>query len=201
MADEPRPVRVMFLGDSFVLGSGDDECLGWVGRVSAASRRRGIDLTAYNLGVGGETSAEIAARWRAEVTPRLSPDAESRAVISMGANDILTSDAHRRLSLAQSRECLRAMLSEAARLRPLVVGPPALAEPADHESLLALSRAFEEDCAEAGVPFIATGEALAATPRWLPEALGGDGLHTNAGGYAEMAELVLEGGWWEWLAG
>ena len=63
--------RVCFIGDSFVLGVGDPDGLGWSGRIAAAARRRGIDITAYNLGVRRETTADIARRWQAEVAPRL----------------------------------------------------------------------------------------------------------------------------------
>ena len=33
-------MRICFIGDSFVSGAFDDECLGWVGRISASARRR-----------------------------------------------------------------------------------------------------------------------------------------------------------------
>ena len=45
----PPDIRVCFLGDSFILGTGDVDGLGWAGRVHAAERGRGIDLTSYNL--------------------------------------------------------------------------------------------------------------------------------------------------------
>ncbi|HUO23736.1 MAG TPA: hypothetical protein VMU59_14580, partial [Caulobacteraceae bacterium] len=62
-----RPdLRVCFLGDSFTQGTGDDAALGWVGRVVAAERGRGHDLTGYNLGVRGQTGADIAERAAAE---------------------------------------------------------------------------------------------------------------------------------------
>ena len=60
-------IRVCFLGDSFTLGTGDDTGLGWPGRVYAAERGRGVNLTAYNLGVRGQTGAQIAERAAGEV--------------------------------------------------------------------------------------------------------------------------------------
>src|ERR1700749_667399 len=85
-----RPdLRVCFLGDSFTLGTGDDDGLGWVGRVHAAERGRGIDLTSYNLGVRGQTGAEIAAGAPAEISQRLAGKGDRRAaVIAFGTNDI-----------------------------------------------------------------------------------------------------------------
>ena len=35
--------RICFFGDSFVNGTGDDDALGWVGRLCAAERRAGLD--------------------------------------------------------------------------------------------------------------------------------------------------------------
>ena len=64
-------IRVAFLGDSFTLGTGDIEGLGWPGRVLVAERGRGIDLTVYNLGIRGETGRAIAERAAPEVAPRL----------------------------------------------------------------------------------------------------------------------------------
>jgi acyl-CoA thioesterase-1 len=55
-------MRICFFGDSFVNGTGDDDALGWVGRAVASARHAGRDVTAYNLGVRGDTSADVAAR-------------------------------------------------------------------------------------------------------------------------------------------
>jgi hypothetical protein len=58
--------RLLFFGDSLVAGVGDPTGAGWVGRVVAASFTSGLGLTAYNLGIRGETSEQIASRWRVE---------------------------------------------------------------------------------------------------------------------------------------
>jgi acyl-CoA thioesterase-1 len=55
-------IRICFIGDSYVHGTGDDDCLGWAGRLCAAARRAGHNVTYYNLGVRRETSADIACR-------------------------------------------------------------------------------------------------------------------------------------------
>ncbi|WP_347059518.1 hypothetical protein ABC795_03530 [Blastococcus sp. HT6-30] len=47
----PADLRVCFLGDSSTAGVGDDDGLGWVGRLAASARRYGTALTGYNLGV------------------------------------------------------------------------------------------------------------------------------------------------------
>ena len=58
-----RPdIRVCFLGDSFTLGTGDGTGARLAGRVLAAERARGVNMTAYNLGIRGQTGAQIAER-------------------------------------------------------------------------------------------------------------------------------------------
>src|SRR3954466_1409329 len=80
-------MRLIFIGDSIVAGTGDPECRGWAGRVAAASVRAGVDLTAYNLGIGGDTSGAILARWRDEVDRRVNPEIDNALVAQFGVND------------------------------------------------------------------------------------------------------------------
>src|SRR3954453_11586693 len=80
-------MRLIFIGDSIVAGSGDDECRGWAGRVGSATRRAGVDHPPYNLGIGGDTAADVLARWHDEVTRRLNPDIENRLILQVGVND------------------------------------------------------------------------------------------------------------------
>ena len=63
-------MRICFIGDELVAGVGDPRGLGWVGRVNAHST---FDLPAtfLTLAVPSETTKEMAARWEAEVLPRL----------------------------------------------------------------------------------------------------------------------------------
>jgi len=101
-------MRICFIGDSFVSGAYDGECLGWVGRISAAARRRGHDVSVYNLGIRGETSVQIARRWRTEAEVRQSPQQEGRLVFEFGVNDVRELDGKRQLQLPPPRErCLR----------------------------------------------------------------------------------------------
>jgi lysophospholipase L1-like esterase len=95
----PPDRRICFVGDSFVQGTGDPACLGWVGRLCAATWQAGYPLTVYKLGVRPETTAQIAARWQAECTLRLPPDCDARLVFSFGVNDTTVEDGQRRLTL------------------------------------------------------------------------------------------------------
>ena len=61
---------MVFIGASMTAGYGDPKGLGWVGRVVARTQHPDLDLTAYNLGVRGNTSGDVVARWGAECHPR-----------------------------------------------------------------------------------------------------------------------------------
>ena len=64
-------VRICFVGESFVNGTGDPDCLGWAGRICVNANRKGYEITYYNLGVRRETSSELKNRWLTEVSYRL----------------------------------------------------------------------------------------------------------------------------------
>jgi lysophospholipase L1-like esterase len=73
-------IRICFFGDSIFNGTGDDACLGWVGRICSAVRRRGTDLTCYNLGIRRDTSTDVLARWQVEARVRLPDEYDGRLV-------------------------------------------------------------------------------------------------------------------------
>lgn len=106
-------VRICFVGESFVNGTGDTECLGWTGRVCVDANKKGYDLTYYNLGVRGETTEELKHRWRNEVTYRLPSNDEGRVVFSFGVNDTVILNGKTRLSLLNSIFNVRQILREA----------------------------------------------------------------------------------------
>jgi lysophospholipase L1-like esterase len=193
---------VMFCGDSHTVGTGDPEALGWAGRVAAAAIGAGIPVTSYNLGVRGQTSVEVAARWRAEAEPRLPDDgSDSRAVFAFGVNDVSLREGDLRCSREESLAALRSALDSAEELgmRCFVVGPAAIEDEAMNERIIALSAAFGELCDQRGVPFAPLAEELRNSHDWRQELAAGDGAHPGARGYAEIARLVLAAGWLDWL--
>jgi acyl-CoA thioesterase I len=192
---------LMFCGDSHTLGSADPEARGWVGRVAAAAISAGIPVAPYNLGVGGETSVQVAARWRREVVPRLPEEGDPRAVFAFGANDVTLRDGRPRASREESLGALEVCLDGAKEMgmRSYVVGPAAIDDEAANERLIALSDDFAEACGNRRVPFAPLAGALRQSELWRRELAAGDGAHPGAGGYAEMAQLVLAAGWLEWL--
>lgn len=192
---------LMFLGDSHTVGAGDENATGWVGRVCATAIAASIPVTPYNLGIRGESSAEVAARWRAEVTLRLPEEGEPRAVIAFGVNDVALREGRQSCSTEQSLDNLDAVLEGARELGmpTFMVGPAAVAEAAETERIAALSAAFAEHCERCRVPYVPLVERLRESETWMREVAAGDGAHPRAGGYEELARLVLAGGWLEWL--
>jgi lysophospholipase L1-like esterase len=198
-----RDRRVLFFGDSLVAGVGDPSGHGWVGRVAAAAFDAGTPVTAYNLGVRGETSPQVASRWRQETVPRLSPAAETCIVVSFGANDTTIEDGRRRIEADRSCRALAEVLDGAATigLRVSVVGPAPVDDGGQNERIISLSASFAGVCAERSTPFVSVIEALLASPVWMEEVAAGDGAHPGAAGYDALAEQVLKRGWLEWLCG
>jgi acyl-CoA thioesterase I len=191
----------IFFGDSHTAGAGDPEALGWVGRVAAAAIGEGVPVTPYNLGVRGETSAEVVARWRDEAVPRLPDEGEPRAVFAFGVNDVTLRDGKLRCSRDESLAALRSALAGAEDLgmRCFVVGPAAVDDETENERIADLSSAFEDVCRRGGVPYASLAEALCRSEEWRRELAAGDGAHPGSRGYAEMARLVLAAGWIDWL--
>jgi lysophospholipase L1-like esterase len=192
-------LRICFVGDSFVQGTGDPECLGWAGRICVAARREGHDLTYYNLGVRRETTVDILSRWEREVACRLPSAADGRIVFSFGANDANLEGGRPRVEPEQSLSNARQMLQTAARAYPvLMVLSPPLADPARNEGVIRLSEQYAELCRELEIPCLEVMAALTARGTWTDEALANDGTHPRANGYSEMADLV--GRWSAWRA-
>lgn len=189
--------RVCFVGDSFVNGTGDPAGLGWIGRICVAARRRGHDVTVYNLGIRRDTSADIARRWQEEAARRLPADCDARLVFSFGANDCILEGGTPRVPAEQSLEHALVILGMAIARHPtLMVGPPPITIDGADVRIRALSRGFARICSDLDVPYLDLCTPLTATPLWQRETSLGDGAHPGAGGYALIAELIE--GWKPW---
>jgi acyl-CoA thioesterase-1 len=192
--------RVFFVGDSYVVGVGDPEHRGWVGRLVDRSDRDGTPVTAYNLGVRRDTSEDIRRRWAGEVAARRVAGSEDRMVLSFGVNDTTEAGDGTRVPADRSVANLQAVVGEAATagLPVLVVGPPPIADRAQNRRIGVLDERLRT-CADllhaSYVPVFAT---LATEPRWVDEVAGGDGAHPGAAGYALLAELVRPA-WQRWI--
>ncbi len=196
------PRCVLFFGDSLVAGVGDPAGGGWVTRVVSACFAQGLPVTAYNLGVRGQTSVQVASRWGAEATSRMLSGADLRLVVSFGANDTTVEGDAIRVSVAHSRQALAKMLEEASTLgfAPLFVGPAPVDDPEQNRRLADLSASFAEICEEHDTPLIEVLEPLSGSSVWMSEVSAGDGAHPSAAGYQVLAQLLIENGLPAWLS-
>jgi lysophospholipase L1-like esterase len=188
-----RDVLVCVFGDSLVAGVGDSTELGWVGRVSARTpRTTDMHLTTYPLGVRGESTEEIVVRIPLESAARFARGDEHRIVISAGVND-----AGRGVPPAQSAAALDFGLGS-TDVPVLVIGPPPLGDAALTARIAMVDQAFAGVCARRGIPYISVYDRLLRRPTWR-RARAADGVHPDRSGYAMIARLVLDGGWFSWL--
>ncbi|HCF26651.1 MAG TPA: lipase [Cyanobacteria bacterium UBA11049] len=194
----PPQVRICFLGESFVNGTGDPECLGWAGRICVNANRKGYDITYYNLGVRRETSCELKNRWLREVSYRLPKEYDGKIVFSFGVNDTTLENGKTRVEIVDSIGNIRNILTEVKQLYPvLMVSPPPVAELEQSQRIGSLSKQFASVCNELNVPYLDAFSILSKSNIWIDEAKNHDGAHPRAAGYTEFAEIVQN--WSAWL--
>lgn len=193
----PRDLALVFLGASLVAGVGDPKGQGWVTRVVGRTQHPDLELTAYNLGVRGDTSADVLHRWATEVPLRWAGRTERRVVLSVGTNDVANG-----ITLARHRLNLANLLDDAATsgVGAFVVGPPPTADPELNERLEVLVDAQADVCARRGIPFVDCYGPLMGHDQWRTDlAASRVENHPGQAGYGLIAWLVLHNGWSDWL--
>ena len=197
VTDGPRDVGLVFIGASLVAGVGDPKGQGWVSRVVGRTQHPDLELTAYNLGVRGDTSGDVLARWRTECPPRWAGRSEKRLVISVGVDD-----AAKGVTLARHRLNLANVLDDAASsgISTFVVSPPPAAHPDLDGKLEVLVEAQADVCSRRGVPFVDCYRPLVGHDQWQSDlAASPVPGHPGQAGYGLIAWLVLHNGWYDWL--
>lgn len=200
--EQPEPdVRDCFIGDSSVAGVGDARHLGWTGRLAARSHAQGHALTAYNLGIGRDTSADILLRFRAECTPRLPAGSHAGMLLSFGVNDTMFEFGASRVETEALVSHLRELLMQFGKSGwpVLMVGPPAVDDDAHNERVVVLDALLEAECARQSVPYVSVVRPMKSHDVWRREVREGDGPHPGAGGYDALTAL-LRPAWDRWLA-
>ncbi|HKJ11285.1 MAG TPA: GDSL-type esterase/lipase family protein [Ornithinimicrobium sp.] len=196
VGEGPRDIGLCFVGDGFVAGYGDPKALGWVSRVVGRTSTREADLTAYNLGVRNDSSADVMHRWRTECGLRWAGRSERRLVVGVGARDVPAG-----VSTARSRLNLANVLDEAATsgIATFVVGPTPTLDAEVNARIEVLSVAQADVCDRRNVPFVDCFRPLVQHDQWLSDLSAGDGTHPGQAGYGLIAWLVLHYGWQRWL--
>jgi acyl-CoA thioesterase I len=189
---ERRDLRICFIGDSFVNGTGDENFLGWTGRVCAALLDDSLTLTHYNLGVRRQTSADILQRWEPECSQRLPDFCDGRVVLSCGINDMVLENGRTRVAVEDSVANVRSILQRAcARYKTLMAGPAPVGDDDLNTRIAPLADAYEKTASELGVPYINIFPLLVHDQAYLAESRVNDGYHPQSGGYAKIASIAL----------
>lgn len=196
VSDGPRDIGLCFVGDGFVAGYGDPKALGWVSRVVGRTALEEADLTSYNLGVRGSSSADVMNRWRSECPPRWEGRTERRLVVGVGAEDV-----QQGVTTARSRLNLANVLDEASStgVGTFVVGPTPTLDAEVNARLQVLAEAQADVCSRRGVTFVDCFAPLQGHDQWQSDLAAGDTVHPGQAGYGLVAWLVLNGGWQDWL--
>jgi len=192
-----QDIRICFIGDSLVNGTGDEAALGWAGRLCALAHASDIPVTYYNLGIRRNTSRDILLRWESECTLRLPDSCDGRIVLSCGVNDTAIENGKMRVDFAESCENVRAILRGAKQYTVLMVGPPPVLDDEQNERIEDLSVALARDTQTLGVPYIDLFSALCSDDAYKREVERNDGAHPRSEGYSKMARIIGSSpSWW-----
>ena len=192
-----QDIRICFIGDSLVNGTGDEAALGWAGRLCAIANASDIPVTYYNLGIRRDTSKDILLRWKSECTLRLPDSCDGRIVLSCGVNDTTIENGKTRVNPVESCANVRAILRGAKRYTVLMVGPPPVLDDEQNERIEDLSVSFARETQVLGVPYIDLFSALCTDDAYKREVERNDGAHPRSGGYSKMARIVgASPNWW-----
>ncbi len=202
--------RIFCFGDSITLGCNDSRGLGWPGRLCRGLRCGAYSVAAYNLGVNGDTSVNVAARWRAEAEAR-SRNSPGLLIFAFGFNDAAHADGRGpQVELADSVATAGELLEAARKVsRVLWIGPTPLDESVNpmqtsvaswemHNAEIArYDAAYARLAAAIGVAYLPLFAAFLDSPRYRAALLAGDKVHPGDDGYAMIAERIAA--WDSWI--
>ncbi|MDG4867028.1 GDSL-type esterase/lipase family protein [Guyparkeria sp. 1SP6A2] len=192
-----KDIRICFVGDSFVNGTGDETALGWVGRLSASAHARNFPITYYNLGIRRNTSKDILGRWETECSLRLPEACDGRVVFSCGVNDTAIENGSVRVPPEESCANIRDILRDVKKYKVLMIGPPPVGDESQNERIMALSQLYAAEAKFLGVQYIDLFFPLASDVAYKREVSGNDGSHPRSSGYAKMANIISSSSsWW-----
>ena len=193
-----RDIRICFVGDSFVNGTGDECALGWAGRLCRLATNDATSMTYYNLGVRRDTSRDILQRVESEVLPRLPATVDSRVVLSFGANDTAQEYGEIRVPEQESIANLDKMVALLkSKYQVLMVGPPPIMDDQRNQLLKDLNEAFRLKTKKLEIPFVDIFSDLENDAQYRKEVVDHDGAHPRSRGYTKIADIILGSNeWW-----
>lgn len=193
-----KGTRICFIGDSFVNGTGDEQALGWVGRLCAKASQQGLDLTYYNLGIRGNTSRDVLARIDNDLSLRLGKAIDERVVISFGVNNTLLEEGVPRVSLDESVENLTEIIQIVkTKYSLLIVGLLPVDDKQQNIRIKSINDAYKLIAEKLEIPFVDVFEQLESNHNYRSEIKKTDGAHPKSQGYDNITQAILSSGkWW-----
>lgn len=208
-----QDLRICFVGDSYMNGTGDLETLGWVRRLCKLRLTPTQRFTSYELGIRGQTTDGLKDRWQAECAQRLPEGSDNRVVLQFGINDVAEIvDVGVRVPLEQSVHNAREIVTGVAALYPVLwVGLPPANVPCspmhpspglvitfDQDRAIALNDAYRDLAAELKVAYCDIQTPLLADAEYMAGLTKADQMHCDGRGYELMAAVVDQ--WEPWAA-
>jgi acyl-CoA thioesterase-1 len=204
--------RIYFFGDSITLGCNDSLDLGWPGRVCRGMTKDGRGVAVYNLGINGDTSGDIDARWYTEMMARNRGSA-GLLVFAFGFNDAAHKNSDRaQVELELSVNTARKIMSLAQGISKVMwIGPTPLDEtvnPLDapdgrwlmyNEEIEKYDSAYAYLANQMKIDYLSLYQEYRDSPRYQAALVAGDKVHPADDGYAMIAESVTNWGAWRKL--
>jgi acyl-CoA thioesterase I len=201
--------RIFCFGDSITLGCNDSSALGWPGRLGRGLMQGERHVAVYNLGINGDTSRDIALRWRDEVIAR-SRNAPGLMLFAFGFNDASRPNGGDvQVALQDSVACARELMSAAQSLSEVLwIGPTPLDESVNplltpfaswntyNAEIACYDEAYAQLAAQTGVAYLRLFPEFLVSPQYRDALAAGDGVHPADDGYALIAERIT--GWDSW---
>lgn len=192
-----KDIRICFVGDSFVNGTGDETSLGWAGRLCASVSTSITPITYYNLGIRRNTSEDILHRWKNECDVRLPESCDARIVLSCGVNDTVIENGKLRVPLESSIINIKIILKGMKKYKLIMVGPPPIDDYIQNTRIETISKAFENEAKKLGIPFIELYSSLINDKSYRHEISNNDGAHPQSNGYSKISAIIASSSsWW-----
>jgi lysophospholipase L1-like esterase len=159
----------------------------------------------YNMGINGDTSRDIAARWKKESKAR-SRNAGGMFIFSFGFNDAAKMDGNPvQVDLETSVEIARSMLSQAREISQVLwIGPTPLDERVNpmrtqynswemcNDRIAQYDEAYDATAKDLSIPYLRLFPAFLSNQRYGAALLDGDKVHPGKDGHQMISERLFE---------